>query len=180
MRENRSIMMSHSVTGASLVGLREDPRLERDANELHAALSELIRVYQFRDREQICCYDLSVTQFYALEALLQGGAISMNALSARLILDKSTASRVVDALERKGYAVREANPSDRRALLIRATAAGGELVGTIRGEIIQEEKRLLADFEPAVRKEMSRLIGRLARAAAGRVDTARGCCTMLG
>ena len=44
------------------------------AEELHAALSALIRVYQFRDRDRICCHDVSVTQCYALEALVKLGA----------------------------------------------------------------------------------------------------------
>jgi hypothetical protein len=48
-------------------------RLEADAVALHEALSELVRVYQFRDRDRICCHDISVTQCYALDALLRRG-----------------------------------------------------------------------------------------------------------
>jgi MarR family transcriptional regulator, 2-MHQ and catechol-resistance regulon repressor len=173
-------MLSHGTSGAGLLARREDPRLERDALDLHSALAELIRVYQFRDREQICCHDLSVTQCHALEALVNGGPLSMNELAARLYLDKSTTSRVIDALERKGYAVREANPADRRALSIRSTAAGEEIASRIRRSILQEEKRLLSEFEPALRREMARLITRLARAAASRIDTSGGTCNTVG
>lgn len=160
--------------------LREDPRLDRDAADLHMALSELIRVFQFRDRERICCHDLSVTQCHALEVMVDHGSLSMNDLAARLFLDKSTTSRVVDALERKELARRDSNPSDRRALRLTATAAGAELLRKIRGEILIEEKRLLAEFEPAVRREMSRLIGRLSKAAASRIDTTGGTCSSIG
>ncbi len=159
--------------------IRDDPRLDRDAAELHAALSELIRVYQFRDRERICCHGLSVTQCHALELLASEGPLSMNALAARLYLDKSTTSRVVDALERKGFAERQANPADRRALRLSATGSGRQLIDRVQGEILLEEKRLLAGFEPAVRREMSRLIGRLARAAGARVDTTGGTCSLI-
>lgn len=38
-----------------------DDQLMRDAEELHEALNQLVRVYQFRDRDRICCYDVSVT-----------------------------------------------------------------------------------------------------------------------
>jgi hypothetical protein len=31
--------------------------LERDAAALRAAVAELVRVYQFRDRDRICCHD---------------------------------------------------------------------------------------------------------------------------
>src|SRR5690606_22027313 len=98
----------------------------------------------------ICCHDLSVTQAHALEVLVEHGPLSMNDLAARLFLDKSTTSRVVDALERKGHAKREANPGDRRALRLNVTEPGAQLLSRIRSEILAEEKRLLAEFEPAV------------------------------
>ena len=47
--------------------------LESDAAALQAAVSELVRVYQFRDRDRICCHDISVTQCYALETLVEHG-----------------------------------------------------------------------------------------------------------
>jgi MarR family transcriptional regulator, 2-MHQ and catechol-resistance regulon repressor len=160
--------------------LRADPRLERDAAELRAALSQLIRVYQFRDRHWICGHELSVTQCHALEVIAEAGPLSMNELAGRLFLDKSTTSRVVDALERKSYAVRQANPNDGRALWLRATVDGARLVERIRREILADEKRLCAEFEPGVRREMTRLITRLARSAAARVDTSGGTCCSIG
>jgi DNA-binding MarR family transcriptional regulator len=169
-------MTALQTSEPQLVSLRQDPRLDRDAADLHTALSELIRVYQFRDRDCICCYDLSVTQCHALEVVADSGPLSMNDLAGRLFLDKSTTSRVVDALERKGYVLREQNSEDRRALSLRATPTGTTLLGQIRRGILEEEKRLIAGFEPAVRREMTRLITRLARAAAARVDTTGGTC----
>ena len=160
--------------------IREDPRLERDAADLHGALSELIRVCQFRDRDRICRHDLSVTQCHALEVIGEAGTLSMNELAARLFLDKSTTSRVVDSLERKQFARREANPADRRSLVLSVTDEGHALLQTIRADILGEEKRLLAEFEPAVRREMIRLISRLGRAAAARVDTTGGTCCSIG
>jgi len=172
--------MDQSQILSSPAARRDDPRLDRDAAALHAALSELIRVYQFRERDQICCHDLSVTQCHALEVLVEDGPLSMNDLAARLFLDKSTTSRVVDALERKEFAVREPNPADRRALHLSATRRGHDLLTRIREDILAEEKRLLVEFEPAVRREMARLISRLARAAAARIDTSGGTCSSIG
>jgi DNA-binding MarR family transcriptional regulator len=155
-----------------------DERLEADTVELNRALTELVRVYQFRDRDRICCYDVSVSQCYALEAIVLEGPLGLNELAARLYLDKSTASRVVDALEKKGYAERRARPEDRRALRLVATEAGRELYARIQGDILAQERELLAEFSPEVRQSMAKLIGQLARAAAARVDTTGGaCCT---
>jgi MarR family transcriptional regulator, 2-MHQ and catechol-resistance regulon repressor len=159
---------------------RPDSSLEQDAENLYAALSELVRVYQFRDRDTICCYDVSVTQCYAIEALLRRGPSGLNELAAELYLDKSTTSRVVATLERKGYVTRASHPEDRRAVVLSVTSAGRRLHDRIRRDLVEEERKLLADFEPEVRKAAPQLLARLARAAASRsglVPAGAACCS---
>src|SRR5688500_9788410 len=95
--------------------------LDRQARDLQDALSEFIRVYQFRERDRICCHDVSVAQCYALEALVRHDRATLNELAAELCLDKSTASRIVAALERKGHVARAPHPTDRRAVVLAAT-----------------------------------------------------------
>jgi MarR family transcriptional regulator, 2-MHQ and catechol-resistance regulon repressor len=169
-----------------MVAVLEKPaatgRLDADAVELHTALSELVRVYQFRDRDRICCHDISVTQCYALEALIRRGPSGLNELAAELYLDKSTASRVVATLERKKYLTRERHPDDGRAVVLSASPAGRRLYERIRTDLVAETKELLEDFEPEVRKGAARLILRLARAAAERsgVAPSTGCCPPTG
>jgi len=153
-----------------------DPTLERDAQALHGALSDLIRIYQFRDRDRICCHDVSVSQCYALEALLRQGGMTLNDLAAHLYLDKSTASRVIDSLERKGYVTRTPHPSDRRAVALEPTPAGHDLYRRIEEDILAEERALLAGFDPEIRRAMTSLIARLARAASERVQAGGGSC----
>lgn len=153
-----------------------DPALKRDTRAFYAALSDLIRVYQFRDRDRICCHDVSVSQCYALQALVERGGMTLNDLAAHLYLDKSTASRVVDALERKGYVERSPHPDDRRALVLAATEAGRELHRRIQRDLLAEEESLLAGFDPEIRRAMTQLLARLARAAAARVEAGGGSC----
>jgi MarR family 2-MHQ and catechol resistance regulon transcriptional repressor len=164
------------VDEKSLAGEPVDVELRTDARAFYAALSDLIRIYQFRDRDRICCYDVSVSQCYALEALARRDGMTLNDLAAHLYLDKSTASRVVDALERKGYVDRSPHPADRRALLLVATAAGRELHGRIERDLLTEEEALLAGFDPNVRRAMTELVARLAHAAATRVEVGGGSC----
>jgi DNA-binding MarR family transcriptional regulator len=156
-----------------------DPELDRDAEALYDALSELTRVYAFRDRDRICCFDVSVSQCYALEEIVRRGGPTLNELAAHLYLDKSTTSRVVDGLERKGYAVRAPHPEDGRALRLRPTPAGERLLARIRESILEEERDLISGLDPAVRRALPSLLRRLARAAAARVDTAGGTCCRL-
>src|SRR5688572_24213241 len=113
-----------------------EPALAADARALNDAVSDLVRIYQFRDRDRICCYDISVTQCYALEALVERGALRSSALSEVLMLDRSTTTRVIDALVRKGYVVRSVDVEDRRAVSLRATAAGQRLLSRIQAGLI--------------------------------------------
>ena len=156
-----------------------DATLQEDARAVYEALSDLVRVYQFRDRDRICCHDVSVTQCYALEALIRRGPITLGEVAAELYLDKSTASRVVGTLERKRYVTRSPHPTDGRAVLLRPTAAGERLYERIRKDLVEEEKALLRDFEPRVRKAAAEIIARLARAAEARsgLGAGAGCCT---
>src|SRR3954462_2204502 len=98
-----------------------DAALDRDAAALHAAVAELVRVYQFRDRDRICCHDISVTQCYALETLVEHGPLRLSALAERLFLDKSTTSRVVAALVKKGYVEQRPEAGDGRATALHVT-----------------------------------------------------------
>jgi MarR family transcriptional regulator, 2-MHQ and catechol-resistance regulon repressor len=151
--------------------------IERDARDLYEALTDLVRLYQFRDRNVICCHDVSVTQCYALQSLVRGGAMTLGALATELYLDKSTASRVVETLERKGFVRRAPHPGDARAIQLVATARGKSLHAGIEASLLDEERRLIAGLSPEVRGAATRLIRDLARATAQRMDVnPPGCC----
>lgn len=143
----------------------EATAFDKDAWELHKALSELVRVYQFRDRKRVCYYDVSVTQCYAINALIRRGSMTLNGLAAELYLDKSTASRVVDSLERKGYVRRSVDPRDARALRLEVTKRGLVLHSQIEQDLVDEMRKLVADIDPDVRRATARLVARLAKAA---------------
>ena len=157
--------------------LTSDPDLERDAEALYDSVSELVRVYQSLDRDRICCHDISITQCNALEALARRGGLTLGELAAHLYLDKSTPSRVVDALQRKGYVDRTTHPDDGRAVLLVTTPRGKELYQSIRKGLLADEQRLLAGFDPEIRQVLPQLIARLARAVASRLGNGETCCT---
>lgn len=162
---------------SSSKGALPDKGLATDTRLFYEALSELLRVYQFRDRDRICCHDVSIRQCYALEALARERAMTLNELASHLYLDKSTTSRVVDALERKGYVVRSEHPADGRALRLKITPAGRGLHGKILNDILADEEALLAEFSPKVRRSMTHVLVRLAKTAEGRVSSCgTGCC----
>jgi MarR family transcriptional regulator, 2-MHQ and catechol-resistance regulon repressor len=142
--------------------------LEREAAELQAAVADLVRVYQFRDRDRICCHDISVTQCYALETLVEHGPLRLRALAERLFLDKSTTSRVVAALVKKRYVEQGADTQDGRAIALSATRKGRNLCARITGDLVDQQKQLLQELDPDVRSGVVRVLRRLARAADAR------------
>jgi DNA-binding MarR family transcriptional regulator len=171
---------------ASPVTARPVPAdLQRDAEGLHLALAELVRVYQFRDRDRICCHDISVTQCYALETLVQHGPLRLGGLADRLFLDKSTTSRVVATLVKKGYVQQRPDAADARAVAISATARGERLCARINADLVDQQRQLLEDLDPSVRGGVVEVIRRLARAADARFRSgisvgAEVCCTPEG
>ncbi len=156
--------------------------LDRDAGALQSAVADLVRVYQFRDRDRICCHDISVTQCYALETLVDHGPMRLGALAERLFLDKSTTSRVVGSLVKKAYVEQQAEEGDRRATTLLATSRGRRLCARITQDLVTQQKQLLQDLEPDVREAVVRVIRGLARAADTRfrsgvsVGPAAACC----
>ena len=76
--------------------------LDDDACALYEAMSDLIKVYQFRDRDRTHCHGISVTECYALETVDRHAPLRLGDLARRLHVEKSTASRVVEALKQKG------------------------------------------------------------------------------
>ncbi len=153
-----------------------DPELLRDTLAIHEAVQGLVRLYRHRDRDRICCHDISVTQCHALEYLAEEGPGSQNELAHALLLDKSTVSRVVATLEEKGYLVRRQDPGDRRRHEVDITPDGRALVHTIEGEILSREARLVAEIAPDARHAIARYIRTLTSLRSGRLDAPESSC----
>jgi DNA-binding MarR family transcriptional regulator len=167
------------MTSTPTRSLADAAALDRDTRDLYAALTDLLRLYQFRDRNFICCHDVSVTQCYALEALSRRGALTLNELAAHLYLDKSTASRLAQSLVEKGYLARERDGEDGRVVHLVPTPAGAVLCSAIEAGEAREYAELLADFDPAVRSEVNRLVAKLGRCFASSVEASGGSCCVV-
>lgn len=150
-------------------GMSDDP-LTQEAEQLYEALNRLIRVHQFRDRDRICGHDISVAQCYALETLVKQGPVRSRDLAACMFLDKSTASRVVDALVRKGHAERRTHTRDRRAVQVMATARGEALYRRIRGELVGDHRALIGQLPAEVRAAAVQLLTALTESEVIRAD----------
>lgn len=118
--------------------------LDEGAEQLHRLTKELIRRYQFRDWNQICCYGISISQSHILDSLAEGGDLTMQQLARRMYKSVSTMTRVVGQLVRRGYVKRRQDPEDRRAVHVSITPQGKAIVAAFNRDLIETQKAILA------------------------------------
>ncbi len=156
---------------------RSSVRAAPAAAALYEAMQELVRVYQFRDRDRACYGAVTPNECYALEAVERAGALSVNALASALGLHKSNASRIVDALEAKRFVRRKGDPADGRVVRIEITARGAAAHAAIRAGVEARYAEILARVPAMVRKQLVELVRALGDEAAVRIGRGGGRTT---
>lgn len=97
----------------------------REAAALQERMVELIRAFGLhRPDETPCGKPVSVSEAHALMELARTERLSQNELAARLLLEKSTVSRLVGGLVARGWVERERDPTDGRAVRLALTQRG--------------------------------------------------------
>ena len=139
-------------------------RLSEQARDFQRVLSGLVKLYQFRDRNETVAYGISVSQAYALGALAEHGALTMSGLAAELHLSVSTMTRVVDQLVARSLARRAPDAQDRRVWRVSPTARGGALWRRIEDELLEIDEEVLRTLSPAEREALIRALRLLSRA----------------
>lgn len=101
--------------------------------------------------------------------------IDQNGLAARMGVDRSHASLLVDKLVSRGLVDRQTNPDNRRAHLLSLTPAGEKLHARTRPRFNSSQQQILSVLRPAEREQLLDLLVRvvegnrvLARPGAGR------------
>lgn len=109
------------------------------ADRLHSAAIHLLRRVRKVDEET----GLTAARLSALSVLVFGGPTNLGSLARAEQVSAPTMSRLVDALERDGLAVRESNADDRRSVVVRATPAGRRILARGRARRVAELVALL-------------------------------------
>ena len=148
-------------------------KLEEGAERLHRLTKDLIRRYQFRDWNQICCYGISISQSHILDVLAGEGDLTMQQLAKRMFKSVSTMTRVVAQLVRRGYAKRRQNPEDRRIVHVSITPQGKAIVAAVNRDLIETQKSILQGIPPDQWEGAFRVLEALARGARRWQET---CC----
>ena len=88
--------------------------------------------------------DLTPEQFLLIDLLWNQGPLSQQELADQLQKDKNSVTKLVDAIERKGFVVRQQNPIDRRSNTIILTDLANSLKDDAKNKGISILDKMLA------------------------------------
>jgi DNA-binding MarR family transcriptional regulator len=94
------------------------PKLTRMALEIEGHLSAVRQILRQPVEAEFARGQLTAPQRAVMQALYGGGGLSLKEVSQRVGLAHSTVSGIVDRLEKRGLAERQANRNDSRASVI--------------------------------------------------------------
>jgi DNA-binding MarR family transcriptional regulator len=132
------------VYGALIMARTEQIR------SLRQSFSRLERFFSQLMREQFSCCGATVQQWYCLEVLLDGPK-TMAKLAGEVALHQSTVTRIVEKLEKQGFATRTRKTGNQRSVEVRITEAGRKMYMWMDGQCSQMTSDLL-DLLPSRRQ----------------------------
>jgi DNA-binding MarR family transcriptional regulator len=117
---------------------------DAQAMELQRRIVAFVRSFGLhRPDETPCGAPVPVSEAHALAALAEHGPLPQRELGEQLGLTKSTISRLVDQLERRGWAQRHAGGDDARQRLVDLTSEGRKVADDIAARRAERMSRVL-------------------------------------
>jgi len=105
-----------------------NPSVNQQLAELDDLLREVGALLRKRGRDILCGFDITSPQFEALLVLREHGQLTMGELCAKMYLACSTATDLIDRMERNGLIERVRDTADRRVIRLRVLPKGSELI----------------------------------------------------
>ena len=147
---------------ADLTTQLEDPLAHRALDALVRAGARVTR----RLATELERRGLSATTFSMLVVLASaGGSLELRALRLRLGISKASASEVAVTLAERGLVRRERSPRDRRAVTLRMTAAGEQLLDELFPGHARRVRDAFTPLDDDEKRALARLCRKLDRAA---------------
>jgi len=107
--------------------------LDTNCRELFEVIMTLAREIRCCSRDEAICQDLTFHQFIILDAVARKGELGLTDLHQILSVEKSTTTRLVNPLIRRGLIKRNRAAHDSRAAMLRVTKEGVEAHGKAWG-----------------------------------------------
>jgi DNA-binding MarR family transcriptional regulator len=116
-------------------------------NEIDELLFQALRaVYQF-ERSKVAHFGLTYEGIYLLQYLRRKSPARMGDIAEEMKIPVSTATRVVDRLQKKNLLSRCKDPNDKRNILVSLENAGDKIVQDVENHTFQVLTQNLADFK---------------------------------
>ncbi len=138
--------------------------------KLYDVLQAYERLYQFRDPNNACLFDLRVNECYVLQLIVEQGPLSVAEIAAALGIHKSNASRIAHALGEKNYTKSATDKDDKRSVLWDATATGKKKMLSIKKYLVDRFSATLHGYRVSELAKLSEALERLAADAQSRMS----------
>lgn len=135
-----------------LPGGLTDDRVHRIANQLHSAAIHLLRRARVVDRQA----GLTAERLSLLSVLSYAGPRTIGQLADAELVSRPAISRIVSALEDAGLARRKKTASDRRLVLVHATAKGRRVMEAARKRRLETIAAELAGLDGSALSALER------------------------
>jgi DNA-binding MarR family transcriptional regulator len=128
---------------------RERPDLDTRPMQVLSRVTRLARHLDRARRTAFATHALEPWEFDVLSALRRSGPpyqLSPGRLVTETMVTSGTMTNRVDRLTERGLVSREADPADRRGVLVTLTPAGRRAVDGALDELLEQERALLASL----------------------------------
>jgi DNA-binding MarR family transcriptional regulator len=109
-------------------------------------------------------FSISLSEMFALMALSAEAPMSQQVLAEQLHLEKSTVSRLIKHLERRGWVKRVRDLHDTRMFRLHLSDAGHEQASRLARSLAERHQRLLAELKPDEQEALAYGLSALVRA----------------
>jgi DNA-binding MarR family transcriptional regulator len=122
----------------------------RTRDELRTQLGDEIRAHQAAvnalDEAAAANLGINRTDLRCIDALIQSGPTTPGQLAGRLGLTTGSVTALLDRLQRLGYLTRTPDPTDRRRILVDATAEATAKAAAVYGPLAEEGAKDIARY----------------------------------
>ena len=129
-------------------------------SEIFSLITKLNKKYEKLQRQIVKDENLTPPQYSILNQLWKSDGKQFKELASACCCSPSTITGIVDTMEKKELVYREANPNDRRSLLVKLTPKGRE-VEKVTPPIKIILKNCCGGFSPEEAQELTQLLKKL-------------------
>lgn len=140
------------------------------ARQQYRMLHDIYVLLDDGDHRVLAAYDLTPSQYAVLLLLDSHEGSRLTTVSDRLLLARSTITRIVDQLEKAGLVRRESDPDDRRAQRVVLTPDGEATRKAAQKSHDQSVEHRLMTLDHAQHEQLLSLLGKLRQSLRDSLD----------